>query len=167
MKVNGKPQSMRFIKSPKKGTEGIEIAFAVLGNDGKENYVIWTGWLTVDTVERTKDSMMICGWNKDMTTNSDGVFTHPNALNKVDPVSLTLETENYTNEKGEARSKTKVAFINRLGGGGYAGVTPEEVRSSVGMNLLKASLLASGQGIKNHAPQAVQPSFESQEVMPF
>ena len=60
-----RPVSFQFGKSAKKQTEMVSVMFAFVGgpNDGKR--MIWNGYFTDATAERTLESLEHCGWDGD------------------------------------------------------------------------------------------------------
>ncbi len=159
-----KPKAMKFIKTDKE-SEAVEVAFLV-----EDEYLIWRGWLMkegkpAESQDKSLSTVALLGFNGECEMTRDGKFSHPNVLDWETEVSVKVVYGTYTDQKtGEVKPNKfpSVAFVNPIGGSNFKGIKPEQIKSSVGMSLLKSMFK-----VKNHAPQQpVQPSFE-QEKMPF
>lgn len=97
-----RPVSFQFGKSAKKQTEMVSVMFAFVGgpNDGKR--MIWNGYFTDATAERTLESLEHCGWDGDDVREMKG-FGSKN-------VELVIDEEAGTN--GEMYPR--VQWVNKL-----------------------------------------------------
>jgi hypothetical protein len=76
--------------------------------DEKGRTLTWYGYFTDKTVERTLESMRFMGWTGEDPTN-------PTNLD-ANEVEIVVEPEDYTNDKGETKTRSRVRWINRAGG---------------------------------------------------
>ena len=116
----------KFGESGKKKTPGVGIKFEfeMENAEGKivTEHISWTGWLSENAMERTFKALAICGYDESKGNLADGTipreYFDPKAECEID---IQCEEENYIDRDGNPKSamKTKVAWVNRLGGGGF------------------------------------------------
>jgi hypothetical protein len=88
----------------KGGAEQVAVAFQILDEGECQGKVIsWYGYFTDKTVDRTLDSLRICGWRGDDLSDLTGVTDNE--------VKLVVETEEY-----EGKLQARVRWINAAGG---------------------------------------------------
>lgn len=87
-----------------KGTEWIEVDFEVTDEDGKDHTVAWRGFLTDKTIDRTIESMRLCGWHGDDIADAmkDGLG--------IRSVDLVIQHEEY-----KGKITPRIAFVNSAG----------------------------------------------------
>ena len=161
----GEAKSMRRIKSPAKGTDGIEIAFEFEEpSTGTMERLFWQQWITPNTIERCVNTLKnVLGWNGDEAVNENGHFSHPEVLDWGSKVRLVVEQENYTNKDGEEKSKMKIQWVNSLTAGSqFSDCSPEECRKPIPG--LRAEFLKAGKGMK---PKAAPKQELTEEAVPF
>ena len=132
----------RFIKSPKKGTLGIEIKFEFQepGYETFEN-LNWVGWLSPAAIENTMDTLVhVLGFNGDDSCDENGFLTNPNAFDKDKKVQIVVELEEYM-----GKHYPKIKWVNRPGGSGFEGLKPNLVKTELEGCGFKAAFLAASQ----------------------
>ena len=129
-----KAVSARFIKSPKKNTPGIEVAFqfeetnSFTGEIGQAR-MNWVGWLSEGARERTMETLVErLGCNGVETTDDDGKFNDPNFLDWERQVELVVELEQ---QEGQDKAYPRIQWVNTLGGSGFGSVEPTVVKQAL------------------------------------
>lgn len=135
------PMAIRFIKSPKKGTLGLEIMFEFLEGATQERMAFVT-WLSEAALDRSMDMLVnTLGYNGSEVTDSNGILTDPNVINFKRQVSLTVEIESYTNDQGKTFSKPKIKYVNPIAGSGFADLSPQIIKNDLANGKFKAMFL--------------------------
>jgi hypothetical protein len=98
---------MAYIKSPDKGTPGVEVTVELKAGPNTGERIQWVGWLTDRTLSRTTEALSYMGW--------DG--SDPETVTRQEFVAV-VEHEEYTAASGETRTRARVAWINDATGGG-------------------------------------------------
>ena len=88
------------------GTGKEQVAVFLQTEDGHN--ITWYGYFTDKTVERTLETLKLCGWDSDDISDLDGI--DGSAV-----VDIVVENEEY-----EERVRSRVRWINSPGGGGPA-----------------------------------------------
>lgn len=98
----GRAVAMKLDASPGKGTEYIEVTFALSATEGET--IKWKGWITSSAWAMTEKALKTCGWYGDDIREAmrDGL-----GLNEVD---LVVEWEDY-----DGKTYAKVAYVNSPG----------------------------------------------------
>lgn len=170
----GKALAARFVKSPEKGTPGIEVAFEFMEpSTGALERLMWIGWLSERAIENTMNVLTnILGCNGNEQTDENGVFKDPKFLDYGREVALVVELEKYLDKDNNEKFSPKIKWVNTLGGSKFANVEPETVKSELAQVGFKAAFLASrgstgmpmpAKEVKNYAPQ----TKVSDEKLPF
>ena len=100
----------------KTGKTYIACRFEVPTDDGAK-FITWMGFFTEKTRERTFEALKYMGW--------DG-----KSLSELGPLNLHVQLD-VVNEEYQGREHSKVAWVNKLGGGGLKSakvLTVDEVR---------------------------------------
>lgn len=99
----------QFVTS-KGGTEGVAVEFEITKGDHAGHRMLWTGYLTDKTIDRTMDSLRYMGWKSDdlLDTMSVGVL--------LDEVELDCAPEEY-----EGKLRTRIQWVNKPGLGKLQG----------------------------------------------
>lgn len=162
-----KLKGARFIKSPAKGTPGIELAFEFIepstGTPERLNYVAWlsAGALGYSMEMLTK----VLGYNGSEETDFNGVLTDPKAFNYGQEVKLVVEEESYVNSAGEQKSAMKIKYVNSLGGSQFANVEPKTIKADLASVGFRAAFLAAKQ--QSPKQQDQPPAFVADEKLAF
>lgn len=163
-KKTAKPIAMRLVKS-KKGTEAFEVMFEFMEpSTGAMERLAWQGWITEASIERTMDKLVhVLGYSGSKEVDAKSIFTDPLVLNFSKEVELDVNRE--TNPE-DGKEYPKIAWVNSIGGSGYAGMSVDTVKSTLNSPLIQAAFLKAKQSgkqqVKNHAPV-----FDSKESIPF
>jgi hypothetical protein len=102
----------QFGKSQNKGTLQVYVAFAVLDGPYAGRRLGWFGYFTDNTVERTIESLRLCGLKGD---DLAAAVTGP--LDQE--VQLVVEHETY-----DGKTRAKVVWVNAPGGGAFRMANP-------------------------------------------
>lgn len=93
----------------KNGDPQIAIDFVITQGEHEGQHLMWRGFFTEKTTNRTIESLEHCGWSGTDLTDLSGIDT-----NEVD---LVVEHEEFTDqETGETRTSAKVRWVNAIGG---------------------------------------------------
>lgn len=84
------------------GKEQIAVRFRLEGGPHDGDHIVWYGFFTDQTAERTIESLRFCGWAGDNIVEIDAL---PNL------VQLVVEEDTY-----DGRTRDRVRWINRIGG---------------------------------------------------
>lgn len=87
-----------------KGTEQVQVVFDVLDPDYDGETVMWWGYFSEKTAERTMQSLRYCGWKGDDVTDLKGISDNE--------VEVVVEHNTY-----EGKTNARVAWVNRIGAG--------------------------------------------------
>lgn len=137
-----KPVGVRFIKSPKTGTVGLETMFKFKVGANEER-LSWVGWLTENALENSmKTYVEVLGFNGNENHDANGVLTDPKAINYEQEVKLVIEMEQY-----EGKERAKIKWVNNLGGSGFVACEPETVKNHLGAIGFKAAFLSAKQAM--------------------
>jgi hypothetical protein len=90
--------------SSQKGTPYVAVEFRLTEGELAGEQILYFGYFTDATTERTLESLRYCGWKSDDLDNLDGITDNE--------VELVIEHEK--DDKGSLRSR--VAWVNRAGG---------------------------------------------------
>lgn len=125
-----KPLALRFVKSPKTGTPGIEVSFEFEEPSvGSIERLNWVGWLTKAAIGHTMKTLVeVLEYNGSKTTDANGVLTDPKVINFNKEVKLVIELEANPEDQ---KMHPKIKWVNNLGGSAYVGLTPESVKSDL------------------------------------
>ncbi len=156
-----------WAKSPDKGTRFVRVPFRVEGGEHAGAIVVWDGYFTEKTTERTVEALEHCGCT----------FPGGNLLDLVgidsNCVDIVTEHEPYVNKQGEEKIRERVKWVN-----GGAGLTEEMIMSEQEKKQFAASmkgmLLARGKkkgaspnGRAAAAPRNTEGGYEPDEDDPF
>ena len=96
------------------GKPQVAVQFAIIDEGPRANQrVTWYGFFTPDTEARTVESLRYCG----CTFGPHGTdITDVTGLD-TNEVEVTLEENEYTDDKGKTTITERVGFVNALGGG--------------------------------------------------
>lgn len=121
-------------KSEKKGTEGVSIEFEAVDGTFAGERIVWTGWLTDKTIDRSIESLRHCGWKGDDLSDLSTVRGE---------CEIVVEEEEYEKKNGEPGLAYRVRWVNALGGR-RAGGAPLEVSDAKSLaQRMKARIQAS------------------------
>lgn len=157
----GRAVSYEFQESSKKGTPQLAVTFEIQHTSDagakQTSRMTWFGYLTEAAVDRTLQACRYMGW--DDSTNGaaalEALTTGKADLTKNE-VELDIQEEDY-----EGKKQIRIAFVNRIGGGGKKiAVTT----SSPLMNVLKASQARAQAAAAN--PAAPRPAAPTTAVAP-
>lgn len=98
---------LEFVKSPEKGTPGVQVVVELKAGPNVGERITWIGWLTEATTARTGESLSYMGY--------DG--SDPSSVMKKEFIAV-IEHETYQNTAGETKTRARVAWINDPSGGG-------------------------------------------------
>lgn len=87
-----------------KGTEQVAVRFEILTENAEFNHITWYGYFSDKTVDRTIESLRICGWEGDDLTNLTG----------LDKNEVELVIGDEEDEDGNMRAR--VRWVNRPSG---------------------------------------------------
>lgn len=126
-----KALGIRRVISPEKGTHSYQVAFQ-FDEAGQPTKLFWNGWLTEGAVENTfKTLVQVLEFNGNEDVVSvpggdinEGMLADQDCINRNKEVELVVENETY-----EGKTRARIKFVNNLGGGQFAGCSPEAVRS--------------------------------------
>lgn len=90
-----------------KGTEQVAVNFDIITPDAEMNTIVWYGYFSDKTWERTVESLRHCGWTGTDLADMQGL--------DANEVELVIEDETY-----EGKTHQRVRWVNRPGGGGIA-----------------------------------------------
>jgi len=91
------------------GTEQLAVDFVITEGPNEGQHVTWWGFFSDKAVDRTIESLRICGWKGDDLCDLTGITDND--------VDLVIEAEEYEDRRtGEIRSIGKVRWVNRAGG---------------------------------------------------
>lgn len=100
-----------------KGTEQVAVEFEILTENAEMNHIVWYGYFSEKTWERTVESLRACGWEGADLTDLQGL--------EKNEVELVIEDEEYN-----GNPVAKVRWVNRPGGLALkAPLTGERARS--------------------------------------
>lgn len=105
----GRACAWELTSSKNTKTEEMLVKFSL--EDG--SYVYWDGWLTGRAWQRTVEALKACGWDGVSIEEMEGMGTKE--------VELVLEEEEY-----EGTVRTKVKWVNAIGGGQMRVARPME-----------------------------------------
>lgn len=148
-------KGIRFVKS-QKGTMGLEVAFEFEEN-GAPARMNWTGWLTDTSIKNTLRTLVeVLDYSGDETVVDvpegdarTGMLANQDAINRQKQVELVVEHEEY-----EGKQRARIKWVNNVGGGQFAGVAPQEVRSQLGAIGFKAHFLSAKQQAGQPRPKS-------------
>ncbi len=115
------------------GTKQVALSFEILDGDERGEHISWYGFFTQNTAERTVESLRHCG-----CVFPDDRLDDLNGLGNTE-VELVVEEE--TSERGEAKSR--VRWVNRLGGGVALGSRMDEVEKRALSDEMRGYVVAS------------------------
>lgn len=97
-------------QSKKKGTIMCRVSFSITEDEHAGATAIWDGYFADNTKARAVDSLRHCG----CTFPNDNV-TDLTGIDKQE-VEIVVEVEEYTANDGEVRHRSRVQWVNALGG---------------------------------------------------
>ena len=164
----------RFIKSEAKGTPGIEVVFNFEEpNTGTQETYNWVGWLSPAAKDNTMDTLVnVLDCNGDEAVDQNGVFTHPEFINKKKEVELVIELEAALDSDGKPKLDNttfdpimypRIKWVNNIGGSQYATCSPEVVKAELANTGFKAGFLA----IAKNRQQETKPVPANPDDLPF
>ena len=124
---NDEGKYCEFGESPKKKTKQVVVQVKITDGEFAGRTRTWIGYLTSDAVDRTIESMRNFG------AQGDDISEWPDQQLTV-PVQVVVKHEEY-----EGKPRDRIAFINRVGGGGFK---QANVMSKDDLRLFAASLRA-------------------------
>jgi hypothetical protein len=141
------------------GKEQVAVAFNILTPDAQENRLTWYGYFSDGAVDRTLESLRICGWQGDDLTDLTGL--------DANEVELVVEDEEYP--EGSGKWRAKVQWVNRSGGlalkAPLAGDKAKAFAASM-RERIRALDAANGKRVSNGAPKQ-SPSMRAPEPPPL
>lgn len=195
-----KPIQGQFAKSKEKGTPCIGILFEFERGRDENGLPLtekmwWTGWLTATVgkdgktpLERSMEVLALCGFDENKGHDANGTVPKEHFDPKAE-VQITIEPEPYVAKDGTAKTTMKIKWVNRVGGGQFGAVDPQEMKNILAGVNLKAEMAAAkaklgiktppaprnfAPGASNPAPAAQQkpsdgepPAFNADEEIPF
>lgn len=129
-----------------KGTEQVQVAFDVLDPDYDGQTVLWWGYFSEKTAERTMQSLRYCGWKGDDVTDLAGVSDNE--------VEIVVEHNEYN-----GKTSARVAWVNRLGGDGVSvkAPMPEDKRKAFAKKM-KALAIKTAKEVTVKPASAIDPN---------
>lgn len=95
----------------KNRTKQVLIYFRITTEGPFAGHVVpWFGYFSKDSARRTVESLRYCGFKGESLMALDS-----QPLDQE--VQLQIETDSYENEKGETKTRSRVAWVNSLGAG--------------------------------------------------
>lgn len=91
-------------ESKKQGTPEFFGVFKISEGEHQGERYGWDGWLTEKAQARTIEALILCGLTNDDLSNPQGI--------EDNIVAVVLDEEEYTNEAGEVKVSTRVAWVN-------------------------------------------------------
>lgn len=85
------------------GKEQVAVEFVILTEGADVERITWFGYFTEDTVDRTIESLRICGWTGTDLAELQGL--------EANEVELVIEDDTY-----EGKTRAKVRWVNKPGG---------------------------------------------------
>lgn len=109
----------KFGESGKNKTPGVGIKFQFESSDGVFEELAWTGWLTEKAMERTFKTLALCGYDESKGNLPDGTIPREYFDPKAE-VEIDVQEEQYLDKEGTPKTAMKIAWVNKLGGSGFA-----------------------------------------------
>ena len=174
----------KFGNSGTKGTPGVAVQFEFDRGDGKLERIVWNGWLTEKTMERTLESLAIAGYDENKGNLPDGSIPQDYFDHKAE-VELVLDHEDYVAKDGSNKTALKVKWVNRPGGANFGLTSTESVTNALAGIDIKREMMVARQKLglknpssgapKNYAPQTAKeaaapaqaPTIDTDEAVPF
>lgn len=130
-----------------KGTEQVQVVFDILDPDYDGETVLWWGYFTEKTAERTMQSLRYCGWKGDDVTNLIGISDNE--------VEVVVEHNTY-----QDKTNARVAWVNRLGGGGVSvkAPMPEDKRKAFAKKMKALALKTAKEVVTEKPAPQVDPN---------
>lgn len=91
-----------------KGTEQVAVLFEVVFDDGSSERITWYGYFTEKTVDRTFESLQLCGCTGEPPFDFDNIGRN----------EVSIEVRNEADQDGNMRPRVK--WVNKLGAAGVA-----------------------------------------------
>lgn len=136
------PIAGKFGESGQKKTPGVGIQFQFEPVPGQIEVLSWTGWLSERAMERTFKTLALCGYDEAKGNLPDGTIPREYFDPKAE-VEIDVQEEQYINDKGEPKTSMKIAWVNKLGGSGFAVADAGNVATMLkGIGGLKAHMAA-------------------------
>jgi hypothetical protein len=139
------------------GTEQVAVKFQLLDENLS---IVWYGYFSDKTYERTVESLRSCGWKGSDPTELDNFATSGLGAEEVE---LVIEQETSIDQSGGQGTRARVRWVNKPGAGGIglkAKMEPDEAKSFAAR--MKAKILAMEQG----KPKASPPRSPSRQPEP-
>lgn len=86
------------------GTYQLAVNLQVQEGEHKDKCIIWFGYLSENALPYTVEAMTALGWSGDDVTDLKGITANE--------VQIVVDSEEY-----EGRTRSKVQYVNKLGGG--------------------------------------------------
>jgi hypothetical protein len=136
--------SLKWSKSPEKGTECVVVLCRLLEGPNKDATIDWVGWISEKTVARTQEALTLFGYDgQDDSTISRNT------------VQVVVEHETFVRANGEEGKRARIAWVNNPSGAGrFDSMSTAEISGA------KERLKAAGMSLKNKATQQVNPEDE-------
>lgn len=142
-----KATGIRFIENKEKTNLAFQVSFDFKEGD-KVQRLYWHGWTGPNSQPHTiKTLNEVLEWNGDDTTMSvlpgdpkEGMLANQDCINRSKEVSIVVEIETY-----DGKQYPKIKWVNNVGGGQFAGVSPQVIQERLGASGFKAAfMLAKG-----------------------
>ena len=170
-----KASGIRIITTEKKSV-AFEVAFD-FQEEGSNQRLYWQGWIKnkdggTDAMERTiKTLIEVLDYDgcQDVVNVPEGdirkgMLVNQDCINRKKDVQIVVEHENFVGNDGKNHVKAKIKWVNNIGGGSFAGVTPEIAKNELGAIGFKAMF----QAMKGSAPKAAEPAPTfTQDDLPY
>jgi hypothetical protein len=103
-----KPVGNPWGKSKEKGTDFVRINFKILDGEFAGRIVVWDGYFTDNTTDRSIEALQYCG-----CTFPGGDITNLAGIDAND-VSIVVEHNPFKDEQGVEKTYARVAWVNAL-----------------------------------------------------
>jgi hypothetical protein len=143
------------IGSTKAGNPQVAIVFQFEDDTTVRHRLTWYGHFTEKTLERTIDSLLICGMRGDDPRVLAG-GPESGTLDMETEVSIVVEHEK--DEEGHIRAK--IRWINRAGGSSFRKMPQEDVKRKLPDLRGMVKMRRKETGMKNE-PKSVAPPYEA------
>lgn len=113
--------------------------------------VPWFGYFSKDSARRTVESLRYCGFKGESLLELDR-----QPLDQE--VQLQVETDSYENEKGETKTRSRIAWVNSLGAGSIKLKDPMGEAELRTFDAMMRESIRKVPEVKGEPPKAVAPS---------
>ena len=126
----------------------------------------FVAYLTENTYERQIQTLIDVGYvGKKMASLSNPELTIEDMFNDVGPISLVIEHEEYTTDKGEIKKKAVIKWVNMSGGPAKFDYE-QSVKTFKGLSF-DGHLMRMNKGAKKVEPKALVPEVIEDDDIPF